>query len=65
MQQFQQQLEEIINKINFIESKRIKFGKFIRKINNEFKIGPNEEISDVKIINKIDKKFPEKNMILP
>ena len=64
MQQFQQQLEEIINKINFIESKRIKFGKFIRKINNEFKIGPNEEISDVKIINKIDKKFPEKLSVL-
>jgi len=64
MQQFQQQLEEIINKINFIESKRIKFGKFIRKINNEFKIGPNEEISDEKIINKIDEKFPEKLSVL-
>ena len=49
MQHFQQQLEEIVNKINFIESRRIKFGKFLRKINSDFKIGPNEEISDVQI----------------
>jgi len=64
MQQFYQQLEEIINKINFMESKRIKFGKFLRKINDDFKIGPNEEISDVQIINKVNEEFPKKISVL-
>jgi len=64
MQNFHQQLEEIINKINFVESKRVKFGKFLRKINNEFKIGPNEEIIDSNIINQTKDDFQEKTSIL-
>ncbi|NCN39179.1 MAG: hypothetical protein COY38_01470 [Candidatus Aenigmarchaeota archaeon CG_4_10_14_0_8_um_filter_37_24] len=60
MQQFHKHLEEIIERINFLEARRVKFGKFVRKINGEFKIGPNEEISDVQIINKLSDSFPEK-----
>jgi len=54
MQNFQNRLDEIINKIGYLESRRIKIGKFLREINNSFKMGPNEEILDEKIINPID-----------
>ena len=64
MQDFQRKLNEIVEKINFIESRRIKFAKFLRKINDDFKIGPNKEISDVQIINKVDKEFPKKVSVL-
>ncbi len=54
MKTFQKRLDEIVEKINFIESKRMKIGNFLIKLNDSFKIGPNEEISDVKIINKVN-----------
>ena len=53
MQNFQKRLDEIINKIGYLESRRIKIGKFLREINNSFKIGPNEEILEEKIINPV------------
>jgi hypothetical protein len=53
MQAFQKRLDEIINKISYFESRRIKIGKFLREINDSFKIGPSEEILDEKIINSV------------
>lgn len=53
MQTFQKRLDEIVDKISYLESRRIKIGKFLREINESFKIGPNEEILDEKIINKV------------
>lgn len=64
MQHFHQQLEAIAKKINFMESRRIKFGKFLRKINDDFKIGPNEEILDVQIINQVSDEFPDRVSVL-
>ena len=53
MKNFHQTLKEIVEKINYIESRRVKIGNFLRKINDSFKIGPNDEISDSQIINKV------------
>jgi len=53
MQAFQKRLDEIVNKISFLESRRIKIGKFLREINDSFKMGPNEEVLDDKIINVV------------
>jgi len=53
MQNFQNRLDEIINKIGYLESRRIKIGNFLREINNSFKIGPNDEILEEKIINPV------------
>jgi len=53
MQNFQERLDEIVDKISYLESKRINIGKFLKEINDSFKIGPDEEISDSKIINKV------------
>ena len=53
MQTFQKRLDEIIDKIGYFESRRIKIGKFLREINDSFKIGPSEEILDEKIINPV------------
>lgn len=53
MNTFQERLDEIIDKISYLESRRIKMGKFLREINDSFKIGPNEEIQDEKIINPV------------
>jgi len=64
MQEFQNKLNEIVERINFIESRRVKFGKFLRKINDSFKIGPNKEISDIQIINKTQEDIPEKISLL-
>ncbi|MEM5793425.1 MAG: DNA double-strand break repair nuclease NurA [Candidatus Aenigmatarchaeota archaeon] len=61
---FQKRLEEIIERINFLETKRIKLGRFLRKINEDFNIGPNEEIVEPQIINKIEDEFPEKVSVL-
>lgn len=59
MNDFAQQFQELAKKISFMESRRIKFGKFLRKINDDFKIGPDEEIADVRIINNVSEDFPE------
>jgi hypothetical protein len=53
MQNFQNRLDEIVDKINYLESRRIKIGNFLREINSSLNIGPNEEILDEKIINSI------------
>jgi len=53
MENFHKRLEELIEKISFLESRRIKIGRFLKEINDSFKIGPNEEIVDEKIINKV------------
>ena len=53
MQTFQNRLDEIVDKINYMESRRIKIGNFLREINDSLNIGPNEEIMDEKIINSI------------
>lgn len=53
MKNLQERFEEIVEKIKFLESRRIKIGKFIKEINDSFKIGPDEEILDEKIINKV------------
>lgn len=51
---------EIVEKLNYIESRRIRVGKFIRKINDIFEIGPNDDISDVQIINKCPAELKDK-----
>jgi len=61
---FQEKLEEIVERINFLESRRMKFSRFLRKINEDFKIGPEEEIKDPQIINKVGDEFPNKISIL-
>jgi len=64
METFQKRLDEIIDKVSYLESRRIKIGKFLKEINDSFKIGPNEEISDAKIINKIDlRKFKQMSIL--
>lgn len=64
MQNFQERLDEIVDKISYLESKRINIGKFLKEINDSFKIGPNEEISDVKIINKVPtREFKQFNIL--
>jgi len=64
METFQKRLDEIIDKISYLESRRVKIGKFLREINESFKIGPNEEILDEKIINNVsDKKFESFNIL--
>lgn len=57
MKDFQKRLDEIVEKISYIESNRMKIGSFLREINDKLKIGPDEEVSDVRLINKIT---PEK-----
>ena len=64
MQNFQKRLDEIIDKIGYFESRRIKIGKFLREINDSFKIGPCEEILDEKIINSVVEKSLDKIRIL-
>jgi len=64
METFQKRLDEIVDKVSYLESRRIKIGKFLKEINDSFKIGPNEEISDAKIINKIDlRKFKQMSIL--
>lgn len=53
MENFYSRLNEIVEKINYMEMNRIRIGKILREINNSIKIGPNEEILDEKIINKV------------
>jgi len=64
MKDFQRKFNEIVDKINFLESKRIKFGKFLRKINKNFDIGPNEEIKETKIIHKVKGNIPDRISLL-
>jgi hypothetical protein len=64
MQTFQKRLDEIIDKISYFESRRIKIGKFLREINDSFKIGPNEEVLDEKIINIVpNRAFKSMNVL--
>jgi hypothetical protein len=64
MQTFQKRLDEIVDKISYLESRRIKMGKFLREINDSFKIGPNEEVLDERIINKVpDRTFKTFNVL--
>lgn len=64
MQNFQERLDEIVDKISYLESKRINVGKFLKEINDSFKIGPNEEIFDTKIINKVPaREFKQINIL--
>ncbi len=53
MEHLQKTLDEIVNKISYLESKRLKIGQLLKDINDSMKIGPNEEIKDEKIINKV------------
>ncbi len=64
METFHQKLKEIVEKINYMESRRIKMGNFLKRINGSFNIGPNEEISDIQIINKVTDLNLEKNSVL-
>ena len=50
---FQERLDEMVKKISSMESKRIKVGELLRKINDSFKIGPNQEIIDTRIISPV------------
>lgn len=53
MKNLDSNFNEIVQKISKFENVKIIIGKKLRQINNDFKIGPNEEIIDKKIINKI------------
>jgi hypothetical protein len=64
MENFQERLDEIIEKIGYLESRRIKIGAFLKEINDSFKIGPNEEMPDSKIINKVSVKEFKKMKVL-
>ncbi|MBD3155162.1 MAG: hypothetical protein GF368_00720 [Candidatus Aenigmarchaeota archaeon] len=64
MEEFHNKLNEIVQRINFIESRRVKFSKFLRKINNDFEIGPNKEIKEKRIIIKTKEDFPENISVL-
>ncbi|MEM5877897.1 MAG: DNA double-strand break repair nuclease NurA [Candidatus Aenigmatarchaeota archaeon] len=59
----QPKFQEILDKLADIEKGRIEIGKMFREINNSFNIGPNEEIYDKKIINKVETKKPSKNVV--
>ncbi len=64
MQNFQKRLDEIIDKISYLESRRIKIGKFLREINDSLKIGPDGEILDENIINTVPIRSLEKMSVL-
>ena len=64
MENLQKTLDELVDKISYLESKRLKIGQFIKEINNSMKIGPNEEIKDEKIINKVSQLKIEKMSVL-
>lgn len=64
MENFQKRLDEIVEKISYMESRRIKIGKFLREINDSFEIGPNEEIPDIKIINTVPQHVFKKMNVL-
>lgn len=64
MKEFQKRLDEIAEKITYIESKRISIGKLLRKMNDSFRIGPNDEISDSKIIEAISPRKFKKISVL-
>jgi len=54
MKFFNDSFDEIVQKIANIEKSRIAIGKKLREINEKFKIGPNEEIFDEKLINSVE-----------
>lgn len=57
MENFQERLDEIIDKIGYLESRRIKMGIFLKEINDSFKIGPNKRF----LILKSSTKFLSEN----
>jgi len=64
MQTIEKRLNEIIDKISYLETRRIKIGNFLKEINDSFKIGPNEEIWEEKIINRVPvHKFKRVNVL--
>jgi hypothetical protein len=64
MENLQKTLDDIVNKISYFESKRLKIGQLIKDVNNSIKIGPNEEIKDEKIINKVSSLKNQKMSVL-
>ena len=64
MEHLQKTLDEIVNKISYLESKRLKISQFLKEINDSMKIGPNEEIKDEKIINKVSPSQTNKMSVL-
>ena len=64
MQNFQKRLDEIIDKISYLESRRIKIGKFLREINSSLNIGPDEELLDEKILKIVPTHSLEKMSVL-
>ena len=64
MEHLQKTLDEIVGKISFLESKRLKIGQFLKDINDSIKIGPNEEIKDKKTINKVSTSSTERMSVL-
>jgi hypothetical protein len=64
MKEFHNKLNEIVQRINFIESRRMKFSKFLRKINKDFEIGPNKEIKEKRIIIQSKEDFPRSISVL-
>ena len=64
MEHLQKTLDEIVSKISYLESKRLKIGQFLKEINDSMKIGLNEEIKDEKIINKVSTSQTNKMSVL-
>ncbi|OGI16085.1 hypothetical protein A3K63_02330 [Candidatus Micrarchaeota archaeon RBG_16_49_10] len=52
MDTFHEKLDQIVKNLSYIEGKRVNVGKFLRKINDSFEIGPDGEVADVQTINK-------------
>jgi len=64
MENLQKTLDELVDKISYLELKRLKIGQFMKDINESIKIGRNEEIKDEKIINKVSPLKTEKMSVL-
>jgi hypothetical protein len=64
MENLQKTLDELVNKISYLEKNRLKIGQFLKDINDSIKIGPNEEIKDEKIINRVSPLQTERMSVL-
>ncbi|MEM5803529.1 MAG: DNA double-strand break repair nuclease NurA [Candidatus Aenigmatarchaeota archaeon] len=58
-----QDFEQIVNRLRNIEKIKELVGKEIRKINDNFDIGPNEEIPEKKIIVAVNKSMKDINVV--
>ncbi|MBU5689589.1 MAG: DNA double-strand break repair nuclease NurA [Candidatus Aenigmatarchaeota archaeon] len=58
-----QKFQEIIDRLTDIEKNRMKIADTLKNVNNSFSIGPNEEIFDKRLINKIQLKPIKKNVV--